>query len=127
MSLQFLCASSAAFQIKNRRMNIKILNKLPLNCMCQVLEILFKLDKNKHRRKYNNCLAELEILLCNDTDTYVYNVIDDYEEEIVLYFSDRIKIIRGSDNDNYLLYYNILNNQTWLNNKFHQNILEKIK
>jgi hypothetical protein len=127
MSLQFLCASSAAFQIKNRKMNIKTLNILPLNCRCQVLKILSKLDKNIHRRKYNNCLVELEILLCFDTDTYVYNNMNDYEEEIILYFSDRIKIIRGSVNGNYMLYYNILNNKTWLNNKFHQNILEKIK
>ena len=127
MDLSYLCALKVVEEIRNRRFNIKVLDLIPLNCKNQILKILSKYDKNSHQMKFNNCLAEIEILLCNDcdqeiTDVYLYQ----YDELLTLYYNDRIKCIRSSSDNNYSLYCNILNNQTWLNNKYYQNKIKKI-
>ena len=127
MDLRYLCALKVVEEIRNQRFNIKILNLLPNICKNQILKILSKYDKNLHQMKFNNCLAEIEILLCNDcdqeiTDVYLYQ----YDELLTLYYNDRIKCIRSSSDNNYGLYCNILNNQTWLNNKYYRNTIKKI-
>lgn len=127
MDLRYLCALKVVEEIRNRRFNIKVLDLIPLNCKNQILKILSKYDKNSHQMKYNNCLAEIEILLCNDCDQDIKDVyLYQYDELLTLYYNDRIKCIRSSSDNNYGLYCNILNNKTWLNNKYYQNVIKKI-
>ena len=124
MNLQFLCASKIASYIRTKKLSLKQIDNIPKICKLVVLKFLSYYDLNSHKMRYENCMAEMEIMLCNDCDTEIVDGYMNYYDEIItLYFRDRIKCVNYYGNSNFSAYCNILSNKTWFNNRYYKNTL----
>ena len=110
MSLEDICISSIVYKIRGDKMNLKILNILPIILKYKILNGLNKFDKISHNNKFQKCMAQLEINLCYDCDIEVYYAdYFNYNEIISLYLPyGGFKTVSIYNDNSYGHYFNLL-------------------
>ena len=110
ISLEDICVSSIVYKIRGDKMNLKILNILPRILKNKIFNKLSKFDKIRHNNKFQKCMAQLEINLCNDCDIEVYYVdYFNHNEIISLYLPhEGFKTVSLNNDNSYGHYFNLL-------------------
>lgn len=110
ISLEDICISSIVYKIRLDKWKIKIINTLPRILKNKILNKLNKFDKISHNNKFQKCIAQLEINLCNDCDIEVYHFGNfNYNEIISIYLPyGGFKTVSLNNDNSYGHYFNLL-------------------